>query len=430
MKDILIRVLRAIAVRQIARFQPKIIAVTGSVGKTMTKTAIAIALGAAHSVRTGKKNYNNEIGVPLAILGESSPGRRPWGWLMLCWRQIRAVSFPSHLVLEYGADKAGDIAASCAIAPPSIAVITSISPVHVSNYENFGALVEEKASIGDGVSQDGLVILNADDQTVALLRDRFAAPVATYGDSGKQARILSMKTMIYFMNGPSEGDVFVTTSATIDIEGETASLTLKNSIGHAPVTACAAALLVARRYDVRLRKASLALSEQFAPEPGRMHPIAGVKGSLILDDTYNAAPASVMAALDTVDLFRAQAPNARRIVALGKMAELGQYTEAEHAAVGRRVAEVADVFLAVGEEMHGAAQEAQRAGMKRDAIVTMASATEAGRWLDANVRAGDVILVKGSQSARMEKAVKDILAEPLKAASVLCRQDEVWLSRE
>ncbi len=163
------------------------------------------------------------------------------------------------------------------------------------------------------------------------------------------------------------------------------------------------------------------------PAPGRMRPMAGIKGSLILDDSYNAAPASVMAALDVLHLFLTDRPNSRRVAALGKMAELGQYSEAEHAAVGRRVAEVADVFVAVGPEMQGAADEALRAGMKPESIIRVTDPVQAGRWLDENIREGDIVLIKGSQSARIEKAAKDVIAEPLRAAELLCRQEEYWM---
>ncbi len=421
MKPIIIRTLRFLAKRQIAKFHPVVIAVTGSVGKTSTKNAIAIALGSSFDVRTANKNYNNEFGVPLAIMGEMSPGKNIWGWVKLFVRQYSVKKFPTHLVLEYGADRPGDIQASCDIARPDVGIITAISPVHASNYSNFGALADEKATLGDNVPADGFVVLNADDQTVNLMRDRFTSTVATYGKSGRQANIKDIYVKVV--------DISVLTKAAIEIDGETVDLKLPNCLGDTPVFACAAALLVAKHCDVPLQKAAKALNESFAPAPGRLRPLAGIKGSLILDDTYNAAPASTIAALDALALFTADRQGSRRIAALGKMAELGQYSEAEHAAVGRRVSEVADIFVAAGSEMQGAADEAERMGMKSSSVIRVHDAVEAGRWLDAHVKEGDIVLVKGSQSARMEKATKDILAEPLRAKELLVRQEEYWLSR-
>ncbi len=419
MKNLFIRALRFLAQRQVAQFRPTIIAVTGSVGKTSTKQAIAIALSSTYTVRSSYKNYNNEFGVPFAILGEMSPGKNAWEWVKLFGRQWNVKTFPTHLVLEYGADRPGDIQASCTVAQPNIAVLTAISPVHAANYANFGALVEEKATLGDNVPKNGVVVLNADDQTLHFMRDRFPAPTETYGKSGKHAVI---KDIYVKIDGFS-----IMTKAAIDIDGTVANLQLQNCLGDSSVYACAAALLVAKHCNVPVDKAAKALSESFTAAPGRLRPLAGIKGTLILDDTYNAAPASVIAALDALTVFTVNRSGDRRIVALGAMAELGQYSEAEHAAVGRRVAEVVDVFVAVGSDMHGAAEEALRMGMKPTAIVRVSTAEEAGRWLDANIHHGDIILVKGSQSTRMEKAVKDIMAEPLRAEELLVRQEAYWL---
>lgn len=419
MKMLVARVLQSLARKQIRTFHPTVIAVTGSVGKTSTKTAIAIALSAGKNVRTANKNYNNEFGVPLAIFGEYSPGKDVWGWLKLVVRQLRVKTFPNMLVLEYGADKPGDIQASCNIAAPDIAVVTTVSPVHVANYPNFGALIEEKASLVQNITKDGLAILNADDISVAQMRKKTDVKVLTYGKAGHDAVITDIYTKV-----DDEGRVM--TKAAIVVEGQTVNLILKNVIGDAVVSACAAALLVAKHSDVDLTRAAKALGEQLRSAPGRMNPLSGIKGTVILDDSYNAAPASVHAALNVLSLFKTLSGNARRMAVLGTMAELGQYADQEHADVGRHVAEVADVFIAVGPLMAKAADVALQHGMNTRSVIRCADAVEAGRWLDTNIHGGDIILVKGSQSARMEKAVKDIIADPLRAEELLCRQEEYW----
>lgn len=428
MKNLIMRLLQSMARRQIARFQPVVIAVTGSVGKTSTKNALAIVLETAYDVRSAKKNYNNEFGVPLAIMGEASPGKYAWAWLKLFVRQSLVKTFPKYLVLEYGADKPGDIQASCTIASPHIGVITAVSPVHAANYPNLGALAEEKSVLAKNVPVDGVVVLNADDATVMLMRQKCVAPVATYGFAGSEARILKITTKTFLHDTFEGDDVVALTTAMLEIRGETVTIELKNCLGDAVVSACVAALLVGRYCEVRLRKAAAALSEKMVAAPGRMKPLMGIKGALILDDSYNAAPASMMAALEVLQRFHVDQPASRRMAVLGKMAELGQYSISEHSALGQRVAEVADIFVAVGEEMHDAADAAVRAGMKSEAIFRFTDAVQAGRWLDKNIRAGDIVLVKGSQSARMEKAVKDVVADPLRASEFLCRQEEYWLT--
>jgi UDP-N-acetylmuramoyl-tripeptide--D-alanyl-D-alanine ligase len=169
------------------------------------------------------------------------------------------------------------------------------------------------------------------------------------------------------------------------------------------------------------------LSNKYHASAGRLNPIAGIKGSLIIDDSYNAAPAAMQNGLEALRIFRLTEDDNRKIVALGSMAELGQYSDQEHRLIGMKVAEVADVFVAVGENMRVAVDAAIEAGMYREAIEWFATSEEAGRYLDREIQEGDIVYVKGSQSSRMEKVVKDIMAEPLRASELLVRQEEKWL---
>jgi UDP-N-acetylmuramyl pentapeptide synthase len=177
-----------------------------------------------------------------------------------------------------------------------------------------------------------------------------------------------------------------------------------------------------------LSDAAAALSKQLEPVSGRLRPLAGIKGSLILDDSYNAAPASVVAGLEALQQFTPGEEYDRRIAALADMAELGTLSEQEHRAIGTLVATTADLFVAVGPQMRFAIEAAEAAGMDKNKIEWFKDSVEAGRYLDRIIEKGDVVLVKGSQSQRMEKAVKDIMAEPGRAAEFLVRQEEAWLS--
>lgn len=427
MKRLVARALAKLAQKKLAQFKPTIVAVTGSVGKTSTRTAIAIALGAKYRVRTPYKNYNNEIGLPLAILGEQSPGKNAWEWLKLFVRAARIKDLPEYIVLEYGADRPGDIRYLTQIAKPDVAVITAVSPVHVENYPDFTSLIEEKASLGDAVSQAGLVVLNQDDQIVNLMKARFSAPTQLYGLEQGDAYATDIRLEFPKEESFDVGETFVSMRATLHAQQQTAELVLKNCCSTSLVSASLAACVVAVHFNVPLAAATAALAKELQPVNGRLRPVPGIKGSLILDDTYNAAPASIMAGLDALKGFTPGEEWDRRIAVLGDMAELGQRSEAEHREVGRKVAEVADLFLAVGPQMRYAVEEAQQAGMDRDKIEWLKDSVEAGRYLDRVIAKGDVVLVKGSQSQRMEKAVKDIMAEPARAAELLVRQEEQWL---
>ncbi len=431
MKKLVQKIIAGVAKRKLAKFHPMVIAVTGSVGKTSTRNAIAMALGAKYRVRSPEKNYNNEFGLPLAILGEKSPGKDAWEWVKLWHRAVTMKDMPEYLVLEYGADKPGDIAYLASVARPDIAVITAVSPVHLSNYPSIEALIEEKASLGDFVKRDGLVLLNANDEVVSMLKGRYPdAEVMLYGIENGDVRAENVRIETKLEESFDPGEVFSVLHATVKTKTDEIELELTNCLSPSALSAALAALAISTKLGVPLSDAALALSKNLRPVPGRLNPIPGVKGALIIDDTYNAAPASMAAGLDALLKFTPGEERDRRIAVLGDMAELGPRNESEHRSLGRHVARACDLFLAVGPGMALAAEEAVNAGMARDKVERFSSSVEAGRYLDKNIEKGDVVLVKGSQSMRMEKAVKDIMAEPMKAPELLVRQEAYWQEPE
>lgn len=431
MKALIQKCIAKSARKNLRKFKPTVIAVTGSVGKTSTRNAIAIALGAKYRVRTPNKNYNNEFGLPLAILGEKSPGKNAWEWLKLLKRAAFMKGMPEYIVLEYGADRPGDIAYLASIAQPSAAVITAISPVHLANYPSMTALIEEKASLGDFVKAGGLVLLNENDNAVRLLPNRYGGDrkVMTYGLEEGNAVAKNIRIETKFEESFDPGETFAELKADISVHGDTMELVLVNCLSKTVLSAALAGITVAVHYGVPLADACMALHRELRPAPGRLNPIPGVKGALILDDTYNAAPASVHAGLEALMRFTPGEERDRRIAVLGDMAELGTLTESEHRALGVLLARSCDLFVAVGPGMALAAEEAVAAGMAMDKVERFNNSVEAGRYLDKVIQKGDVVLLKGSQSMRMEKAVKDIMAEPLRAPELLVRQEEYWQKR-
>lgn len=428
MRNWLLAQLQNRAKRVLAQKKPKVVAITGSMGKTTAREAISIVLDSQFHVRAASKNYNNELGVPLSILGLESPGRSFWSWLKVLYGPLALNDYPSVLVLEFGADHPGDIGQLCELAPPQVGVLTGISTIHAEYFRDLEELAKEKALIISALPADGVAVLNVDDGRVASLLPTTAARVITYGSRGGDwsARNLNLQTRFDTSFGP--GEVFAVTTAEV-VQGEAVigELQLKNCLGYAPVLACLSALAVGSAMGVDPAQAIAALNEKFEPVAGRLRPLPGIKGSLIIDDSYNAAPAAMLNALDLLRSFTPATEQDRRIAVLGQMAELGQYTEQEHRSIGLRVAESADLFVAVGEAMRAAQTSAVEAGLDPASIIWFPSASEAGRYLDQNIKAGDILLVKGSQSTRMEKVVKEIMAEPLRAGELLVRQDEKWL---
>ncbi|MCH8049470.1 hypothetical protein IH979_02040 [Patescibacteria group bacterium] len=413
---------------KLKKFQPTIVGITGSVGKTSTKQAIQVVLSTKHSVRTAKKNYNNEIGVPLTILGADSPGRSLFGWVSLFWRSYRIKTYPDVLVLEFGADHPGDIAFLCDLAPPKIGVVTGISTVHAEFFGDVDELAQEKVRIVECLPESGTAVLNIDDIRVSKMHTHSVAPVKTYGLQSDELSARDLQVSVRRDESFEPGEAFaVTTAEVMQQESKVGTLKLQNCIGYAPVMACLAALQIGDVLDVPIPEAIEALNMSFHPSPGRLNPIAGIKGSLIIDDSYNAAPTAMQNGLKVLAMFVPGEEFDRRIAVLGEMAELGKYTQDEHRLIGMQVAESAELFVAVGEGMRSAVRAAKEAGMDLDKVEWFGSSVEAGLYLDKMIQQGDIVYIKGSQSSRMERVVKDIMAEPLRAEELLVRQEPKWL---
>ena len=331
----------------IERHKPIIIGVTGSVGKTSTRNAIATMLSTKFDVAPNFKNYNNEFGLPLTILGRLSPGRSLLGWLSVLLSSPKKI--PQVFVLEYGVDRPGDMEALCEIVRPSIAVMTRISPVHAEFFRSVEQLAEEKAKLLECVPDEGLVVLNADDPRVMGLVGHAHAPHITFGFSSAatiQAVEYGVWTREDFSFEP--GELFSKVSFAAIQSKTRVDVEINNILGRSAVSAVLAAMAVARHLGVSDEQ-MIASIPQLHFEPGRMNPIPGIKGSLILDSSYNAAPASMQTALEVLGEFRLS-EGARRIAVLGSMAELGRYSEEEHRLIGLKAAEVGtDVLVTVGE---------------------------------------------------------------------------------
>lgn len=423
MKKTIEKILASFARKTIKKYKPLVIAITGSVGKTTTRKTVASVLDEAKRVRTAReKDYNNELGIPLVILGEETQGRSIFGWLGVLWRGFRVSmgsdkNYPEILVLEYGIDHPGDMIYLCDIAEPDISVLTMISPVHVEHFGSLENLIAEKATILARTKESGHCFLNVDDDRVLESASKAKGEVHTYGmDERAQVR----GSDIQLSTEP------IGTSFMLHSEGVKYDIHLAHLLGKAPVSSALCAIAIAQHLGLSIDQIAAGLSK-LIPTQGRMNVLAGIKGTTILDDSYNAAPASVIAAIDTLREFELKA-DGRRIAVLGKMAELGNYVRAEHESVGKHVSEKGiDLLVCVGQEATSIRDGALAAGMNEEDIMLVSDSIEAGRWLDREIDTDDIILVKGSQSARMEKTVKDIMADPLSARQLLARQYGAWL---
>ncbi len=437
MKSLVVAVLTWAAKRVLLLNKPVVIAVTGSVGKTSTKDAITAVLSVRYAVRAGSKNLNTEIGVPLSILGMQNPSRNFYRWGQVLANAVgmairRDQQFPTHLVLEFGADRPGDITHLMKLAQPSVGVVTAISHVHVENFPSFEALVAEKTELVKHLPADGLAVLNADDELVTQMASAGEAAVVTYG-FGPDAEIDGQGYQLQTREDDhfEAGETLACASFTVHDRrmDERADVVLKDTIGIHQAYNCLAAIAVGKRFGISLPEAARALSEQYVSPSGRLKPLRGIKGALLLDDSYNAAPTSTKSALDVLAQFH-PVEAARRIACLGTHAELGSFSEEMHRQIGWKAAEVGvDLLVCVGEPARDIARGAEEAGMKKEQVLTFDTTDEAGAYLDKEIATGDIVLIKGSQSARMERVTKNVLADPLRASELLVRQEPEWEAR-
>jgi UDP-N-acetylmuramoyl-tripeptide--D-alanyl-D-alanine ligase len=342
------------------------VVVTGSSGKTSTKDFTASVLGSSFSVTATEGNLNNHIGLPLSIL-EAMPEDKVAVW-------------------EIGMNHRGEIAPLAGLADPDIGIITGIGTAHIEHLGSREAIASEKGDLLEKIRPDGWAILPADSDFLEFLRRRTSARVIEAGIHRGDLRATSITTVPGGSRFVIEGD-FGHADAFLPVPGRhmvgNAMLAVASGIACGiPLGECAAALA------------------SVAPAKGRLTPIP-VRGLTLLDDTYNANPDSMTAALEAVASFPCQG---RRIAVLGRMGELGNHAAEAYERVGRVSAGYLDMLLCVGTEAAAMAESAARHGLENTLVLTDNQA--AAKTLSSLAREGDVILLKGSRSARMEEVIR------------------------
>ena len=357
-----------------------VVGITGSVGKTSTKETVASVLSRIGPTYRSPGNLNSEIGLPLSLLDVT----------------------PDHqaAVLEMGgAYGFGEIRLLAEIARPRIGVVTNIHPVHLERMGSIEAIAETKAELVDSLSEEGWAVLNGDDPRVRAMAERCRGQVIFYG--------LGPDNDVRASDIESEG--LEGTSFWLHVGGENNRVKVPLIGGHA-VELALAAIGVGHAVSMGLGDMLQGLTE-----PGvqvRLLVLPGPNGSQLIDDTYNASTPSVMSALGLLEMMRPQ----RAIAVLGDMRELGEISEAEHVTVGRRAGEVADLIVTYGELARIIAREASTTDGRFDAgppIVTSFALDQREELVDyllRELRAGDVVLLKGSRGLQMEGIVERLRA--------------------
>ncbi|MFA5358390.1 MAG: UDP-N-acetylmuramoyl-tripeptide--D-alanyl-D-alanine ligase [Patescibacteria group bacterium] len=432
MKKLIQKILRFFARRILLRYKPQVVGITGSIGKTSCKEAIYTVLSSEFSARQNDKNYNNEFGVPLTVIGTETGGRNIFKWLLVFGRATRLLfwrdkSYPAVLVLEMGADHPGDIKYLTDFVKCYVGVVTGVAPVHIEFFGDLENIAKEKSVMVKSLDKNGIAVLNYDDELVRGMANGLrAGKVITYGfEAGAEVQGYEEKISGQNISRKDGVEAIRGISFKVSYDGNVVPVFLPAVVGKHSVNAALAAIAVGVAFGLNLVRIAESLG-QYRPPKGRMNLIDGIKYTLIIDDTYNSSPKPAIAALEV--LAKVQLPQARRKYAvLGDMLELGSYTERAHLEVGRKVAELGiDYLLTVGERSLQVANAAIGAGMSEDRVYTFDNSAEAGKFLQDRIEQGDLILVKGSQGMRMEKIVKELMAEPLRAKELLARQGGGW----
>lgn len=421
-KKCVIAVLTLEAQILLKRKQPKIIAITGSVGKTSTKDAVFTVLKNHVHARKSDKSFNSDIGVALTVLGLPNAWNNPFSWIKNMFDGALHAFFPSNypevLVLEMGVDRPGDMKRLTSWISPDIVVVTRFSdvPVHVEYFASPEQIIEEKMTLVHALKPNGVFIYNNDDDRIQPY----------LGDVRQQAFGFSRYSQSHFT---ASGDIVVYDGASpiglqfyITHINESEKVQVKGSLGIQNAYSYAAAAAVGSLFDISLKDAAAELSEH-VPPAGRMRIIPGIQGSVILDDTYNSSPIACEHAIESLYEIK---NSGKKIAVLGDMLELGQYSVREHERMGEFLASKVDILITLGLRSRKIADGALAHGLSEKNIFQYEDVDRAARELKLIVGKGDAVLIKASQGIRAEKIVKALMANPEKAGELLVRNDATW----
>lgn len=378
----------------LGRQAPEVIAVGGGVGKTTTQAAIVRVLSGGDPAGASifqNGNLNDLFGLPVALGGLD----------------------PSHqiAVLELASDRAGEMDALVRITRPKLAVLTNLAPVHRDSFGGVERFREELRSLVRALPSDGLLVINVDDPELHVLAQDSKAPVVRYGNASAadvRASEVQASTDGIALRLTYGGD-----------EAEIASPLLGMHNAQALLAASAVGLARGLGFDqITKRLGSL------SPLAGRLRPLAGIEGSYLLDDSQSASPRSLAAALETLDLFPSQ-----RIAVLGDIPDLDSPGERGDDALSAQIAASTDLLVTLGRKADELGRAATIWGLPAERHIALNSPDDVAKALRSRLHAGDTVLVKGSEAARMERVVERLMRDPGEASELLVRQNQGWKQR-
>lgn len=413
------------------KYKPKIIAITGSLGKTSTKDAVYAVLSKISYVRKSEKSFNSEIGLPLTILGCRNGWDNPLLWfsniLKGVWLFIWPHKYPKWLVLEVGVGKPGDMRKTASWLKTDAVIITTIgdTPPRIEFFSSHKHLVEEKSQLIKTLKKDGLLVLNSDDNIVLEMKSKTKCRVITYGFQAGADVLGSDDNILYNEKSEPEGIVFRANEG-----GSSMPVNIEGVFGRNHIYAALGA--IALSFGLKFNMISVISSlKNYEVPPGRMRLLKGIKGTMIIDDTYNSSPFASESALRTLKEIKW---GKRKVAVLGDMLELGKHTYDAHKNIGSIAGSLLDgnedALFVVGPRAKSIKEGAISVNMKKENIFEFDESYQAGDFIKDFVKDEDLILVKGSQGMRMERVVEKILFNQEEKEKNLVRQDDEWKNKK
>jgi alanine racemase len=371
------------------KYRPKVVGVTGSSGKTTAKEAIAAILAQQYKVFKNFGSYNGRYGLPIA-LGEIQPDHQV-------------------AVLEMACDTFGEIGELAQITKPDVGVVTVINQTHLAYLGTLDNVAAEKGRLIEALPFTGAAILNADDPRVAGMVPRTRASILTFGlKRGADVRATDLRLQ-------RDGLTFTVHYEGQSYPGQTALL------GRHQIYPLLAALATGLVFETPLEAALTAIQE-LPRVPGRMNPLPGLGGALIVDDSFNASPEAMQAALDTL----AELPGATKVAILGDIPDLGEIEAEAHRKIGEYAATRVHRLITKGEAAEKMAEAARNSDLGKRAVHVTFTNDDAVAAVQDLLSPDTVILVKGGAGVRMERVVEKLLARPAEDRWQLARQGAGW----
>lgn len=413
MKSIILKVLEFQTKRFFKKFKPKLLVVTGSVGKTSTKLYMATVLSRRFKVMAHFGNHNTHVSVPMAVFDIPIPAKLKsiWAWLKVIWQTQRKLHKPFNydvIILELGTDHPGEIEHFGKYLKPDIAVVTAVTPEHMEFFKTLDAVAQEELC---AANFSNLAIINRDDIDAKYAKYETNSNIDTYGISGvaEYRYIIENFDINKGFSGKFVSPEFGEQPATLQLVGE-----------H-NVKAAVAAGAVAAKMGMTAAEI-VAGMQSIQPVNGRMRILKGLKDAVLIDDTYNSSPRAANAAIQTLYSM----PGKQKIAILGSMNELGDFSKEAHEQVGKLCdPTLLDWVITIGDD----AQKylAPAAESKGCQVRSFKSPYDAGSFAHSVLQPNAVVLAKGSQNGVFAEEALKILLHSTEEEDQLVRQEPEWL---